>query len=220
MHTLNGLYFETKPLEYVFIVVVSFSSMEYSKEWLSLDEIEQMLSLPTLSEKYEMWLLLLYVPALRVTEAINVRLRDLDLKEETIDVWKGKGKKGHLQKVPCDAKTLKTLIRYAEHSNLRPNDYIMFSNKSDKVTRGHVYKVVNKILHDANIVDKTIGTHSFRRSRAQSLLDAGLPLIFVSKLLRHKSIATTMHYLDVSVKDIQAEMMKIDDPMKQISAVA
>ncbi len=190
----------------------------YSKEWLRVDEIESMLALPDLSEKYEVWLLLLYVPALRISEAINVRLRDIDLKSESIDIWKGKGHAGELQKVPCEIGTLKKTIRYAEHSNLCPNDYIMFSNKSKQVTRGHVYKTVNKILHQIND-EKTIGCHCFRRSRAQHLLDAGLPLVFVSKLLRHKNLSTTMHYLNVSVTDIQREMSKITDPMDRIGAV-
>ncbi|WP_407282370.1 tyrosine-type recombinase/integrase [Methanolobus sp. WCC1] len=190
----------------------------YSKEWLRPEEIESMLALPNLEEKYEIWLLLLYVPALRVTEACNVRLRDLDPVSESIDVWRGKGKKGYMEKVPCDTMTLKKIIRYCQHSNLKPSDYVMFSNKSPQVHRSHVYKTVNKILHEANI-DKKCGTHTFRRSRAQHMLDAGLPLVYVSKLLRHKNLSTTMHYLNVSVADIQREMSKIEDPMLKISAV-
>ncbi|WP_321429133.1 tyrosine-type recombinase/integrase [uncultured Methanolobus sp.] len=190
----------------------------YSKEWLRPDEIESMISLPTLTEKYEIWILLLYVPALRVTEAINIRDRDLDLEGESIDVWKGKGRDGYMQKVPCDIATLKRIKRYSQHNNLRSNDYIMFSNKSSKVHRSHGYKVVNNILQQVNL-DKTIGTHTFRRSRAQHLLDSGLPLVYVSKLLLHKNLSTTMHYLNVSVVDIQREMEKISDPMDKISAV-
>jgi len=48
---------------------------KYSKEWLQPDEFEKTLSLPNLSEKYEVWMLLLYGPALRVSEAINIRVR-------------------------------------------------------------------------------------------------------------------------------------------------
>ncbi len=35
--------------------------------------------------------------------------------------------------------------------------------------------------------------------------------MYVSKQLRHKSISTTMAYLDVSVADINREMEKIED---------
>lgn len=53
--------------------------MGYSKEWLTEEELQKILRLPTLEEKYEIWILLLYTPALRVSEAINVRVRDLIL---------------------------------------------------------------------------------------------------------------------------------------------
>lgn len=45
--------------------------MEYAKQCLSPDEIKKILNLQDLPEKYEIWLLLLYVPALRVSEVIN-----------------------------------------------------------------------------------------------------------------------------------------------------
>jgi integrase/recombinase XerD len=186
-------------------------SIKYSKEWLRTDEVRSMLVLPELQEKYEIWILLLYTPALRVSEGLNIRVRDIDLKGECIEIWKGKGKQGELQKAPCDIATLKKIIRYAEHSNLRPNDYIMYSNKSEQVHRSQVYRVLNAIVKDAGI-EKKIGTHTLRRSRAQHLLDAGLPLVYVSKLLRHKNLSTTMSYLNVSVSDIQREMEKIEVP--------
>ncbi len=185
---------------------------KYSKEWLRPEEIQSMVALPDLPEKYEIWTLLLYVPALRISESINIRVRDLDIKGECIEIWKGKGKAGELQKAPCDIGTLKKIMRYCEHSNLRPNDYIMFSNKSEQVHRSQVYRVLNDIVHDAGI-DKRVGTHTLRRSRAQHLLDSGLPLVYVSKLLRHRNLSTTMHYLNVSIADIQREMQKIDDPI-------
>jgi integrase/recombinase XerD len=190
--------------------------LKYSKEWLRPEELKQILSLPDISEKYETWILLLYVPALRVSEAINIRLRDLDLKSQSIEVWGGKGyDPSELRKAPCDANTLKRIIRYCEHQGLRPADFVMCSQKSKQVDRSQVYRVVNKLCQQAGI-SKTIGTHTFRRSRAEHLLDSGLPLPYVSKYLRHRNISTTMAYLHVSVADIQREMLKIEDPIAAI----
>jgi|GEM_PF-5849660 len=42
----------------------------YSKEWLKITELQKILSLHDLSEKYEVWITLLYYPALRVSEAL------------------------------------------------------------------------------------------------------------------------------------------------------
>ncbi len=186
---------------------------KYSKEWLRVDELKSMLALPTLCEKYEVWILLLYTPALRVSEAINVRVRDLDVHNQCVEIWGGKGYDDtELRKTPCEIAVLKRIKRFCEHNNLRANDYIMFSNKSPQVHRSQVYRVLNTIVQDAGI-DKKTGTHTLRRSRAEHLLDQGLPLTFVSKFLRHKNLSTTMAYLDVSVADINRELDKIELPV-------
>ncbi|WP_052730878.1 tyrosine-type recombinase/integrase [Methanosarcina horonobensis] len=73
---------------------------------------------------------LLYTPALRVSEAINVKVRDLDKKNECIEIWGGKSRdETEIQKAPCDNRVMKRIERYCEHCNLRPSDYIMFSQK-------------------------------------------------------------------------------------------
>jgi len=71
--------------------------MGYSKEWLTENEVKKLLELPDLNEKYEIWLLLLYTPALRVTEALNVQMRDLNLEKKEINVVGGK--KGRVAKI-------------------------------------------------------------------------------------------------------------------------
>jgi len=189
---------------------------KYSKQWLRVEELEKMFSYSDLSEKYEIWMYLLYTPALRVSEAINVRVRDLDEKHECIEIWGGKGRDiSEMQKTHCDAKVIKRIQRYCEHNNLRPNDYIMFSQKSKQVDRSQVYRVLNDICHAVGI-EKKIGTHTMRRSRAEHLLDNGLPLTYVSKYLRHKNLSTTMKYLDISLVDIQKELGKINDTINII----
>ncbi len=186
--------------------------MKYAKNWLSPDEIKRILNLPDQPEKYEIWILLLYVPALRVSEAINVRVRDLNFNGACVDVWGGKGRDHtQMQKAPCKIATLNRIKRFCEHSNLRPGDYIMYSQKAPQTSRTNVYLQVQRLCKLAGI-DKKIGTHTFRRSRAEHLLDRGLALTFVSRYLRHRDISTTMHYLDISIADIQRELENINDP--------
>ncbi|MCD4821829.1 MAG: site-specific integrase [Methanococcoides sp.] len=190
--------------------------MKYAKNWLTPDEIKRIMQLPNLKEKYEIWVLLLYVPALRVSEALNVKVRDLHLETETIDVWGGKGHdSSELSKVHCPGSIIKRIKRYAEHSDLKPSSYIMFSQCKPQASSMQVYRVVNELCAKAGI-DKKIGTHTFRRSRAEHLLDQGLPITHVSRYLRHKNLATTMKYLNVSVADLQNELTKIGDNVEVI----
>lgn len=190
--------------------------MKYAKNWLTPDEIKMIMQSPGLKEKYEVWVLLLYVPALRVSEALNVKVQDLNFDTETIDVWGGKGyDTTEMSKVHCPAAVLKRIKRFCEHSDLKPSEYIMYSQCKPQASSMQVYRVVNELCGKVGI-DKKIGTHTFRRSRAEHLLDQGLPIAHVSRYLRHKNITTTMKYLNVSVADLQNELCKIGDNVEGI----
>ncbi|MCK5387394.1 MAG: tyrosine-type recombinase/integrase [Gammaproteobacteria bacterium] len=190
--------------------------MQYAKTWLTPKDLKSMFNLDELAEKHEIWLSLLYYPALRVSEARNVRVRDLNFKQRCIDVWGGKGRKsGTMQQAPCSIEVLKKIKRYCEHADLKPSDHIMFSQVSKQTTRQNVYLNVGNIARKAGI-DNKIGTHTFRRSRAEHLLDAGVPLERVSKILRHRNLNTTMLYLDISIHDLNAAIDAVEDPMRVI----
>lgn len=190
--------------------------MGYSKEWLTEEEIKQLLALPNLDEKYEIWILLLYTPALRVTEALNVQVRDLITEKQEINVIGGKKRKDNdIEPVPCNTQVLRQIKRYAERNDLKPSDYIMFSNKGKQADRTWVYKKLNDLCRTAGI-DKKIGTHTFRRSRATHLLNKGITIGKVSKYLRHKNLATTMTYLKITTADIQKELDTVGDPITDI----
>lgn len=191
-------------------------TLGYSKEWLTEEEIKKLLDLPTLDEKYETWILLLYTPALRVTEALNVQVRDLVPEKKNINVIGGKKRKDNdIEPVPCDIKVLRQIKRYCDRADLKPSDYVMFSNKGKQADRSWVYKKLNELCAEAGI-DKKIGTHTMRRSRATHLLNRGITLAKVSKYLRHKQLTTTMAYLKITTEDIQKELEAMGDPITDI----
>jgi integrase/recombinase XerD len=190
--------------------------MNYSKEWLTENEIKQLLELPNLSEKNETWILLLYTPALRVSEALNVRVKDLNLEKKEINVVGGKKRaQNDIEPVPCNLQVLRQIKRYAERNDLKPSDYIMFSNQGKQARREWVYRAINKLCKEAGI-DKKVGTHTMRRSRATHLLNRGIPLEQVSKYLRHKNLSTTMEYLKITTADIQRKIEELGDPINEI----
>jgi integrase/recombinase XerD len=190
--------------------------MNYSKEWLTEKEIKQLLELPNLSEKNETWILLLYTPALRVSEALNVRVKDLNLEKMEINVVGGKKRaQDDIDPVPCNLQVLRQIKRYAERNDLKPSDYIMFSNQGIQARREWVYRALNKLCKEAGF-DKKVGTHTMRRSRATHLLNRGIPLEQVSKYLRHKNLSTTMEYLKITTADIQRKIEELGDPINEI----
>lgn len=190
--------------------------MKYAKEFLTFEEIQAMLSVPDLSERDEIIILLLYAPALRVSEMLNLRVADLDIKNETITIRGGKGwDVTDLDVVPCDVKILRKVLRYCEHEKLKPKDFVVQSNMDKKMHRAQVYRIINNIAVKAGL-NKTIGTHTFRRSRATNLLNAGIDISDVSRLLRHQNLSTTMNYLRLSVGDLQRKLKGINDNVGQL----
>ncbi len=82
---------------------------------------------------------MLYTPALRVSEALNVRVKDLNLEKKEINVIGGKKRKDNdIEPVPCNLQVLRQIKRYTERNDLKPSDYIMFSNKRKQADRSWV----------------------------------------------------------------------------------
>jgi len=186
-------------------------SMGYSKQWLSEEEIKRIIDLPNLDEKYEVWILLMYSSALRVTEATNVRVRDLNLEKREINIVGGKKRTSDdIEPVPCGIDVLKRIKRYCDRSDLKPSDFVMYSNKGKQVTRSWVYRKLNDLCAEA-VINKKVGTHTLRRSRASHMLGKGVTLARVSKMLRHKNPATTMLYLKITTADIWKELDAVGD---------
>lgn len=181
----------------------------YEKSWLEENELQQILD-ADISEKYSIWVMIMYYGGLRVTEATQMKYKHIDMENRCIEIWGGKKRADtEMEKVPYKKDILKQIKRYCEHSNLRPNDYIMFSQKSPQVSRSQVYRVFNKICKDLNL-NKSIATHGFRRTRSNYLLNHGMSITTLSKFLRHKNIATTMKYLNIGFQDVQKELDAIE----------
>jgi integrase/recombinase XerD len=179
------------------------------KEWLTKDEYNKLINNPYLPRKDDLMLSLLYSCALRVSELIEIRVRDIDIKNATITIQESKRSDGPAL-VPVPGPLLKRINQWISDHNLTKTRYLIFSNHSNQMSRTQVHRIVKKAAEATNI-DKELTTHTFRRTRAKHLLDNGLPLEQVSKLLRHKYLESTMHYLQISINDLQKAITKIDE---------
>ena len=59
-------------------------------------------------------------------------------------------------------------------------------------------------------VKTPVTCHTLRRSRATHLLDAGLGIEQVKRLLRHRNLNTTMKYLNLTTEGLRRKMKGID----------
>ena len=86
--------------------------------------------------------------------------------------------------------------------------------QSNKLRRHHIdesslRKVIKKAAADANI-EKQVTCHTLRHSFATHLLEQGVEIHYIQKLLGHKDIKTTLIYIHVNITEIS----KIESPLK------
>ncbi|MFO8146412.1 MAG: tyrosine-type recombinase/integrase [Gillisia sp.] len=144
------------------------------KEWLTKKEFNQMINYPYITRREELIISMLYYCALRVSELINLRVRDINIDNATITVREGKRSKGPAL-VPLPEHLLKMLTQWIFDNNLTKTRFLLFSKHNKNLSRVQIHRIVKEVGKKAGI-EKEITTHTFRRTRAIHLLDDGLPI--------------------------------------------
>jgi integrase/recombinase XerD len=180
-----------------------------SKEWVTINEYNRIINNPYIPRREELIISILYGCALRVGELAKLKVRDIKIETSTITIWESKRTKDTAL-VPVPAPVLKLIVQWITENKLRKNRHLLFSIRDKKLALSQIHRII-KIAAKRAGIEKDLTCHSFRRGRATHLLDAGLPLEKVSKLLRHKDLGTTMIYLKISIKDLQIAIERIDN---------
>lgn len=171
---------------------------------LSRNEIKQILE-ATGNLKHRLLLSLAYGAGLRVSEAINLKVKDIDLKELTLHIKQAKGKKDRITVFPGKlVSDIKNLI-----AGKRKNDFIFESERGGKLTTRTAQKVFQNSLKKTGI-KKDATFHSLRHSFATHLLENGVDVRYVQELLGHQNIRTTQRYTQVTNPSIK----KIKSPLE------
>ena len=147
--------------------------------------------------KHKLLVLLAYGTGLRLSEIINLQVRDINLYARTIHVRAGKGAKRRFTILPD--KLWDRLKMYLKHRQFA--DYVFKSNRGGKLHPRTVQKVFQTALKKTDItVPATF--HTLRHSFATHLLENGTDIRYIQKLLGHSSLKTTQIYTHVTGKMI------------------
>lgn len=170
---------------------------------LTREEILRVLDC-VLNRKHRLFLALAYGAGLRVSEVLNLRVRDLRLDEGLIFVSQGKGSKDRMTLFP---EKLKNDFQFflAFHPF---HAYVFESARGGKLSTRTAQKVFAKALFKAGI-QKSASFHSLRHSFATHLLENGVDIRYVQVLLGHSSIRTTERYTRVqshALKNIRSPL--------------
>jgi integrase/recombinase XerD len=134
---------------------------------------------------------LLYGLGLRISEAIGLKLDQLNLPEEVVLV-QGKGSKQRL--VPLGGKVARSLRRWLEAWESKGRvDTVLLNRFGKPLSRMGAWKIVQRLCLEADIRTR-VSPHTFRHSFATHLIEAGADLRSVQEMLGHADISTTQIY--------------------------
>ena len=150
----------------------------------------------------------LYAAGLRVGEALNLKLLNINSHRMVIEVQNPKGNKDRI--VPLRPPLLKLLRQYFKI--YRPKKYLFEGANSNRYSASSVRKVIKKACQAAGI-RKKVTAHTFRHSYATHLLEMGIDLRYIQTLPGHNSVKTTEIYTHVSTKAIG----NIKSPLENLS---
>ena len=142
----------------------------------------------------------LYGCGLRVSELVGLRLSNIYVEEEMLQVI-GKGNKERW--VPINAHALRLVQDYilTIRSQITPQPgeerYLFLNLRGHHLTRVAVFQMVKEAVARAGI-HKNVSPHSLRHSFATELVQNGADLRAVQEMLGHESLSTTQIYTHLS----------------------
>lgn len=189
---LRLLYSVTIPKNWPVVMIPFGKRAKKLPTVLSDTEVARLLAC-TPNLKHRTFFTTLYAAGLRLSEAANLTLSDIDSQRMQLNVQSGKGRKQ--RQVPLSPRLLKELREYWKE--YRPTILLFPGKFPNKPYAGtSIQKTIKASAKRAGI-SKTVTPHTLRHSYATGLLEAGVDILTISRLLGHASFSTTMVYLHV-----------------------
>ncbi|MCZ7355574.1 MAG: tyrosine-type recombinase/integrase [Candidatus Methanoperedens sp.] len=171
---------------------------------LSRKEIKHLLD-NTQNLKHKLLIELLYSTGLRLSECINLKYSDMDMNDGIGWVRLGKGAKDRIFIV--SELFRKDLMDYKEKIRADGKGYIFSVNGKKMSPRGIQHAI--KVSTERAGIEKPVHVHTLRHSFATHLLENGVDIRKIQKLLGHSNLQTTQIYTQVSSEEIK----KIKSPL-------
>ncbi|WP_456471166.1 tyrosine-type recombinase/integrase [Caminibacter sp.] len=162
-------------------ILNSLSHINYNSSWFELRD--------------KALILFLYATGLRISEALNVKLSDIE--DGWVRVEMAKGEKQRL--VPVAEIALKALNEYL-HKRPCNSEYVFVNKNCKKLSRISAFNITKKYLN--------VSPHVLRHSFATSLVLGGADLRVVQELLGHASLNTTQIYTHIQKENLKDTVLK------------
>lgn len=178
---------------------------------LSQEEVLHLIAV-TVNLKHRSILALLYSCGLRVSELINLQLKDFHIDRKQLVVKNSKGRKDRYVSL---ADSFLPLLSNYYHS-YKPKTFFIENPKGGKYSAESIRQFLKKSCKKANIT-KNVTPHTLRHSYATHLLENGVDIRYIQSLLGHAKPETTMIYTHVKRKDLMQIQNPLDVALQKIN---
>lgn len=177
-------------------------------EYLDEEEINKLLStfdLNTALGKRDYAIIICILElGLRGHEVANLKLDDINWREQTLQLPRGKTRQSYI--LPITKKAMNSLVKYLQYGRPQTTSRQVFVYHRAPVGEGIMPQVVTEVIRRsfirAGLTPTTPGAHILRKTFATNLLQKGATIKEIADLLRHKSIETTMLYTKVNFSQL------------------
>lgn len=157
------------------------------------------------NQKHRMMLMTTYGGGLRVSEVVNLKVTDIHSSRMMIHIRQAKGGKDRY--TILSQRLLTELRRY--WLDQRPSDWLFPNPNGNALSRTCLQQVYYQAKKRAGIT-RGGGIHALRHSFATHLLESGVDLTIIARLLGHRHLSTTTQYLHVTTKHVRGVRSPLD----------
>jgi len=148
---------------------------------------------------------------LRVGECVDLHLQDLDLPGKRLIIREGKGQRDRL--VYLSESACQAIHLYLQAVPRQPGDFLWLQENGQPFSTGSMRHRVVKIGIAVGI--EHLYPHRLRHTCATRLLNAGMDIVQIQKLLGHEDLNTTMLYARVHDATVEADYRQFTNKIEK-----
>ena len=172
---------------------------EKERVFLTAEEMDILLS-SVKAPIAKLILFTLFYTGMRISECLNLQLKDVDLKNRIISVKNTKNKKD--RQIPIHRDLSPILEEYLTHWRIDGTGPFFFvSRNKNRVSPDYI----NRILYETTQRlrwDKKVTCHIIRHSFASNLVAKNVNIVNIQKLLGHNDLSTTSIYTHSNIDEL------------------
>jgi integrase/recombinase XerD len=144
------------------------------------------------TQRNELIIHLLLYTGVRVSELCSIKIKDVDVITNTLNVF---GKGGKHREIPIKVELLEKIQGYIKgernESRFKESEWLLVSQRTERLARDAVNTILEQV---AQHLDVRLYPHLFRHTFCTRLIQRGVDITTVSRLAGHSSVTTTSEY--------------------------